>query len=202
MDWLEANTDAYMACQHDADEDVETTHTHIQFTNLKLTDGALEKQRTRHNLGGSKSRLLSRVVKTRELYDEHLLNVYIVKGNVNHHRKSSYDAQAILGYAQKWVPNDALPSTPRGGGKAKSQPYDEYDVMKKDFVKYFEEMSSPRITLDLMRSWTMRWYWKRDGRMPPATSYKRNAASLYVLAVEMSQGCIETAFEELKELWY
>lgn len=90
----------------------------------------------------------------------------------------------------------------RGGGKKPPLPYDEYDVMKKDFVKYYNDLSCPHISLDLMRTWTMRWYWKRDGRMPPATSYKRNAASLYVLATEMSNGSIETAFEELKELWY
>ena len=30
----------------------------------------------------------------------------------------------------------------------------------------------------------MRWYWKRDGRLPNAPSYKRNAASAYLHLVE------------------
>jgi len=71
------------------------------------------------------------------------------------------------------------------GDLADSKKYDEYASLKKDLEKDFERiMMNGVVDLQLIRSWTMHWYWKRDGRLPCAGSYKRNACSLFLYAVE------------------
>jgi len=84
--------------------------------------------------------------------------------------------------------------------------YDEYEYMKKDLEKDFERiMMNGVIDLQLIRSWTMHWYWVRDGRLPPASTYKRNACSLFLYAVErheLTGKPFTVALRELQELWY
>lgn len=196
--WLSANVDDYVIAQHDADEEIKSTHCHIMFVNLKVTNKALDKQRQKHKIDGDISRLLKHVVGTRDLYDTEKLSIYVLKGNRDVLKSTSYSNEFIDKCIESWIEPKKLEKV----NKEKLIKYDEYDELKKDFTDYYNGMNKPHITLDGIRSWTMRWYWKRDGRMPPATSYKRNAASLYVFATELSNGSIDCAFEELKNLWY
>lgn len=203
VDWLKDRVDGYLICQHDADEDVKTTHCHVSFSKMSVTQKMLDKAREKYKINGDVSRLLSKCVNSKMKYDEEKLNVYCIKGDIESVKAASYLPAALEAWAARWVPKADLPNPSRGAVHGDRQPaYDEWDVLKKDFQRYYSEMASPSVTLDSIRTWTMRWYWKRDGRMPPATCYKRNAASLYVYATELSLGSIECAFEELKELWY
>lgn len=199
--WLAANVDHYLIGEHEADDDVKTTHCHVMFTNLVVTNKALDKQRVKHSLNGDVSRLLSRAVGTGELYDEDLLGVYILKGKHDVNKSTSYSEDKIKEWVSAWTPMIKRLDK-KDEVVVKKVKYDEYNELKKDFEEYYNGMNKPHITLDGIRTWTMRWYWKRDGRMPPATSYKRNAASIYVTATELRNGDIECAFEELKNLWY
>lgn len=200
--WLSANVDHYLIGEHEADEDIKTTHCHVMFSNLMVTNKALDKQRIKYELNGDVSRLLSRVVDTREAYDEDKLGVYILKGKEEINKSTSYPDEKIKEWVAAWTPFTKRLQKDPSDKKEKPVKYDEYMELKKDFEKYYEGMNRPHITLDGIRTWTMRWYWKRDGRMPPSTSYKRNAASIYVYAVEMGNGSVDCAFEELKNLWY
>lgn len=208
--WLSANVDNYLIGQHDADDDINTTHTHICFTNLKKTGKALDKQRLAAKLDGQVSRLLKHVVGTRQLYDEEKLNVYILKGQKDVLKATSHSEDMVTKWVEMWIDHktpemqieDDEDDVSESDKKVKAKfKYDEYNHLKSDFETYYMAMNKPIITLDSMRTWTMRWYWKRDGRMPPATAYKRNVASLYVYAVEIGNRNIDAAFEELKSLW-
>lgn len=203
--WLVANADNYLIGQHDADEDINTTHCHISFTNLKKTGKALDKQRLAAKLDGQVSRLLKHVVGTRELYDEEKLNIYILKGNRELLKSTSHSVDVVEQWVSAWVNHSHTVvrkvEEDDDSTVVTSKKYNEYAHIKSDFEAYYMAMNKPIITLDSMRTWVMRWYWKRDGRMPPATAYKRNVASLYVYSVEIGNRCLDAAFEELKNLW-
>lgn len=199
--WLSTNVDNYLIGQHDADEDIKTTHCHVSFTNLRVTNKALDKQRQKHGIDGDVTRLLKFVVGTKERYDEDKLAIYILKGNESINKSTSYSIEKIKEWVAAWTPMIKRPNKDVIE-KTNTAKYDEWTELKKSFEVYYSNMNKPHITLDGIRTWTMRWYWQRDGRTPPPTAYKRNASSLYVFAVELSNGSLDCAFEELKNLWY
>jgi len=203
--WLSTNVDSVLIAQHDADDDIKTTHCHISFTNLAVTCKALDKQRQKHGLDGVNSRMLSHVVGTKTPYSEDKLAVYILKGSRDTLMASSYDSKFIDDAVESWVehtPKEDDNDSVKSVKKTTKKDYDEYEHLRDDFTKYFINADKPHMTLDSLRTWTMRWYWKRDGRMPPATAYKRNASSLYVYFYELKNLPLDCAFEELKNLWY
>lgn len=204
IEWISENAGSYLFAQHDADAKTKSTHVHLSFSNLAKCVKTLDKQRIKHELNGAASVLFSTMKGTKTKYDEGILNTYCLKGDVTKCKKSNYLPQALEAWAGMWVVPKENVVDDKVKNVKKEKEYDEWDVMKKDFFEYYNDIRTPSITLSGVRSWTMRWYWKRDGRMPPATSYKRNAASLYVYAMELSgkEGSVDAAFEELKELWY
>lgn len=122
---------------------------------------------------------------------------YMSKGKLRSKYSKNISPEVEELYRLKW----SEPTT--GTSQSKKKEYDEYDEMKKSFANTHDFTNNIPILLDNVRTWTMSWYWKRDGRLPPATSYKRNASSLYVWANEMRAGYVPNeCWEELKNLWY
>lgn len=127
-------------------------------------------------------------------YDDSLIT-YMSKGKLRPVFNKNIPAIIVDQRTRDWIE-----PTKQGGEK-----YDEYKEMLKDAVKDFDKR---RPNLSEVRSWSMRWYWRRDGRLPNAGCYKRNAASVFLHLTELKQegapreysfGC---ALEEIKNLWY
>lgn len=92
--------------------------------------------------------------------------------------------------------------------KEKKEKFDEWELIKKDFVKEWliddKFQTQQYLTaeyLDLVRRWTMRWYWHKYGRFPIASVYKRNAISLYYMLMETMPQLEELAMNKILD-WY
>jgi len=115
------------------------------------------------------------------------------------------DDEVVQEYTKKWVIHPTAPVVPESDSKKPK--YDEWQHICDDFFK--DDWRNMQINLSLIRSWTMRWYWKRDGRLPNAGCYKRNAASLFLRLAEeremldpLGTKPFSVALEEIKDLWY
>lgn len=81
IDYIEQNTERYLAQQHDADETIKRTHTHVMLVNYKYSKTALEKCLNKNGIIGSDNYgLMKKCVETKKDYDERILSRYILKG--------------------------------------------------------------------------------------------------------------------------
>jgi len=200
-EYLKGHCTSVLGAEHDGTKRV---HCHFMLVDPDCTTQAIQKALNKNGVKGSDMYSLLTVTKEDKVaYDENKLAIYILKGgNKSTVKVSTYSQEQI----DKWISEWVLFCT-RKEEKVKDEKgdYNEWKKIKADWDK----LDNPIATLDAIRTWTMRWYWKRDGRMPHATVYKRNAASLYVYATEQrinlmgtQGGCMDAAFEELKNLWY
>lgn len=79
--------------------------------------------------------------------------------------------------------------------------YDEYSVMKQQFFAEHSELDMRYMNFETIRKWVFHWYWKRDGRVPIPTCYKRNASSL-MMAIGEKINKLEESANEVFNLWY
>ena len=100
---------------------------------------------------------------------------YMSKGKLRPVFSQGISPDIVEEYRLKWIEPTTATSTDE-------EKYDEYKAILKDLEPLYGD--GTRICLDTVRSHVMRWYWKRDGRLPNAPSYKRNAASAYLHLVE------------------
>lgn len=125
---------------------------------------------------------------------------YMTKGVLRPVFVKNFSTAEVEEARSRWVEpkgNDNSPAT--------SQKRDELDIMEEDYLRS-HDINSVIIQLGSIRTWTMAWYWRRYGKLPIVSQYKRNAGSLYLRLVE-EQGRTGTsrfdfALEEIKELWY
>lgn len=175
-------------------------HCHFMLVDPDCTTQAIQKALNKNGIKGSdKYSLLTVTKEDKVAYDKDILGTYMMKGGKNSIMKfSSYGEEVISKWVEEFQNKKEVESK-----KDDKSDYNEWKRIKADWDK----LDNPVANLDVIRTWTMRWYWKRDGRMPHATTYKRNAASLYIYATEqrislLNQGDLDVAFDELKNLWY
>lgn len=179
--------------EHERDDKVKKTHIHLLIIGCSKKDEALRRlaQKTLTDIRMTGNEFWKWSVKedhkTQLANDPLSFITYMAKGKlapkfVNNISPAEVEQRRVL-----WV-DHKVPAAP--------VKYDEYEELKKDLMKHhcYENM-----TLDQVRSWTIHWYWKRDGKMPHISSYKRNACSLYMIAHKHNE---ISAIEEIKNLWY
>lgn len=182
--------------EHEADEKVKKTHIHLLIVDSKVKDEALRRlaQKTRTDIRMSGNEFWKWAVK-----DEHKAKLssdplsfitYMAKGCLAPKYVKNISPDKVEERRTQWVkPTDLAPE----------KKYDEYEELKLALMK---ESHYWNMTLDSMRSWTMRWYWERDGRLPHIGQYKRNAASLYIFAHSYNNNPISPAIDQVRNLWY
>lgn len=187
--------------QHDADAKVSRTHVHILILGCKLKDEALKRRFFKvypvYKEADQKGNEFWKWAEGEYGKPDLSFITYMTKGKLRSKFSKNISPDIEESYREKWSEptTDPLPS--------KRKEYDEYDEMKKSFLQTHDLTNNVPILLDNVRTWTMSWYWKRDGKLPPATAYKRNASSLYVWANEKRAGYVPPeCWEELKNLWY
>ena len=164
--------------EHEADEGCSRTHLHILMVGAQVKEEALKRmfykvhpdENRKGNDLWSWSHDDWKKKNPNKEYDDTLIT-YMAKGKLRPVYVKNIPADIVEKRTREWVEPTSQ----------KSEKYDEYQDMLKDAVKDWENR---RPTLDSIRSWAMRWYWKRDGKLPHATSYKRNAGSVYLQLVE------------------
>jgi len=84
-----------------------------------------------------------------------------------------------------------------------SPKYDEWEVLKKAYDATHDAAMSKAMSLDATRHWTFSWYFRRDGRAPHISNYKRNAISLYLRAqMKKDPESFQIAVSDAINLWY
>jgi len=189
--------DELIVYEHEADEKVKKTHIHLLIIRSQVKDEALRRlaQKTRSDIRMSGNEFWKWAVKEEHksslCSDPYSFITYMSKGKLAPKYVKNISGSKVEEYRSKWVEHTGTPP---------QQKYDEYEALKSDLMK---ESHYWTMTLDRIRTWTMSWYWKRDGRLPNAGCYKRNAASLYLFASSYHSGePLAQHFEELKNLWY
>jgi len=102
--YLDESSVKYIVAQHDADEDIKTTHCHIAV-DYEMTKTALQKAMKAANVSGrDKSSVMEKTLKTKELYDYDKLAVYMSKGSPENFMKSKgTSVEAYTAIAAQWV---------------------------------------------------------------------------------------------------
>lgn len=102
VSWLSTKSDAIVACQHDADDDVKNTHVHVAVLRPCGVEG-IRKQLVKNSLGGEKSSIMQKTLKTRKPYDFYELAKYCVKGDSTTIRHTSLGEQMMKEMQAAWV---------------------------------------------------------------------------------------------------
>lgn len=182
--------------EHEADSKVKKTHVHLLMLGSSVKEEAL-KRLFHKDIKGLKggNDLWSWSHKGCKDPDLQFIT-YMSKGRLHPKFQQNISDEVVEDYRLKW----SEPTTVTQAVK-----YDEYHEMLKDLKIDFQ--SGP-IELDRIRTKVMAWYWHRDGRLPNAGVYKRNAASAYLHFVERreaeapNEASFSCALEKLKNLWY
>jgi len=192
-----------IAYEHEADAECSRTHLHVLMCGSSVKSEALKRQlykllpqehRKGNDLWSWEHDDWKKKNPGKE-YDEGMIT-YMAKGTLRPIFNKNFPADIVEKRTLEWVEPTS---------QDKLEKYDEYKEMLKDAM---EVWMLKRPSLDLIRSWTMRWYWQRDGRLPNAGCYKRNAASVFLHlmeqreAVSPNDNSFSVALEQVKNLWY
>jgi hypothetical protein len=198
--YLEQHCAKYVAAQHDKDEEISRTHVHISIVDLNVTKQSLTKFLNKNDISGSDNfGILTVTQKGKKPYREDLLDEYILKGNkdmvIKYYNTTPEYIQERL---SAWIEPGKL----HPGKKEKNEDLTEWESIKQDAMADLGDMTN--ISLNDVRKWAMRWYWKRSGRLPHSTSYKRNASSIYYMLTLKFEPvrCESTALDEIMEFNY
>lgn len=131
--WLKENTSNYLIGEHEADAKVATTHCHILIAGLKVTREGLRKQIQKYAPGkGQNCTMAKTQEEPRVPYDEELLMDYIIKGNAQQIKATSYNDEKLQASASKWISHEpavsqtnASPSATTVNKKKKSNKYED-----------------------------------------------------------------------------
>jgi len=123
-DYLQESSTRFVACQHDADEEIATTHTHFSI-DWPYSVEALRKQVLKHKLGGKGQYVIMTVTqKGKQPYDYDKLNTYILKGNLATLKKSkALEQDQLTKYVADWV----IPVTKESAKKPDQQ--SQWDII-------------------------------------------------------------------------
>lgn len=102
-EWLKENTLQYIIGEHPADEKVKTTHCHILIEGLKVSREALRKQVIKYSPGQGQNATMAKSQRLKLTYTREHLAKYIVKGNVNHVKSSSFNDVEHARWASLWI---------------------------------------------------------------------------------------------------
>jgi len=128
--WLSEFSNSSLIGQHDADEEIENTHCHIQLKNFKKTIQSIRDHLKIAGLGGRGNyNILTETQKEKKPYDEHLLNIYILKGLHITYKSSSYSSDEIIAYIEKWV-DKVIGSPTTAPTKAKDKTLTHWQIIE------------------------------------------------------------------------
>lgn len=112
--WVKSHTRVCVVGQHDADEDVNQTHCHFMINGLDVTKEGLRKELKKYITDGRKEyALMEKTEQQRLPYDEWILAVYVLKGDMKHHMLGSYTESQVQDIVSAWVVYETKTSEPK-----------------------------------------------------------------------------------------
>ncbi|UBZ25022.1 replication-associated protein [Chicken proventriculitis-associated circular virus 9] len=196
-DYVKEVSQDYLIGEHNADLDDKVTHCHTMLVNCNITIEALRKNIKKNGLTGSEDYAIMTVTHKKKIPYNLQLAVYILKGDNETFIVTSYDIKQINEWVENWK-NYSHRAEPINDGEKKEK-FDNYKELLQEFETNYPMKNRP--SLDHIRTWVMKWHWKKFRRMPNPSAYKRDASSLFMVHTESYSGaCVETAYEEIK-MW-
>jgi len=183
--------------EHEADIQVSQTHVHVLM--LVCTIKAEQFKRMLYDMLPYETRkgnaLWSWSHKDNHNVDKKFIT-YMSNGRLQPKFVKNYPMEEIEELRMQWI------DPPVKGAAETAKVYDEYAEICKAGIEHFYD--KPHFNLDEVRSWTIAWYWRRDGRLPHIGTYKRNACSLFLKLYEVHTitRTLSCGIDEIKNLWY
>jgi len=187
----------FIVYEHEADDKVKKTHLHLLMIGSSVKEEAFKRLYYKHIKDERKGNDLWSWHHKKHPNPDLSFIQYMSKGKLRPVFAKGISPDIVEEYRLKW----SEPTT----STSAVEKYDEYKEILKDLR---ERYTNGPITLDSVRSAVMSWYWHRDGRLPHAGQYKRNAASAYLQFVEWreaeapNEASFYCALEHVKNLWY
>lgn len=184
--------------EHEADSGVSRTHCHILMEGCSVKDDQLRKsfyatlpgEKRKGNELWSWEHKKWRLAHPNEQYSDEML-IYMSKGSVAPKFTKEYSPVLVEERRQQWV--QPIPKA------VESSKYDEYT----ELCKSYDVAVGKPLSFDETRHWVFSWYWRRDGRPPHITSYKRNACGVFIRAHEkVGSDSFQMAITESLNKWY
>jgi len=126
--YLQKHTEGYLASQHDADDEIPRTHTHVMLRNVKVSKQALTKFLNGNDIKGSANfGILTVYPKTKELYNEDRLGVYVLKSKLENIKYYQYHEYQLSNWASQWIDH----KTPQEPVEKKEKEASHWDLIKK-----------------------------------------------------------------------
>jgi len=198
--YLKGHCSKYIAKQHDADEEISRTHVHYSLKDINISKQALTKFLNKLEITGSDNfGILTVHSKTKTPYKENLLDEYVMKGSIDNAVWHGVETEYLQTAVNNWVDYKNQPFVQHK--RPDKENLSEWESIKKEALA---ELTEESIGLDQVRKWLMRRHWKKEGRLPHVTSYKRNACSVYLMLIEKLEPrrCTSTALDEIMEWNY
>jgi len=173
--WLAKNVSGYLVGEHPADEEIKTTHCHIQVEGLKVTVEAMRKEIQKVSGGRGQYVIMSVTQKTRVKYDRDQLATYIIKGNEDHVKETSYTTFEVADWCGRWVDKKA---TNHEEDKSKTI----YDIILKVYKEQAKE-------------------WKLDNNNALQLHIEPSRFNFHILCSELNKARIRTSRNELERAW-
>jgi len=105
--WLSNNVLDYLIGEHPSDDEVKTTHCHILIQGLKVTDEGLRKSLKRCDISGAEYSLMkstkAKPGQPRKPYNLDKLAIYIIKGDKEQVKSSSFMPAQIDTWEKAWI---------------------------------------------------------------------------------------------------
>jgi len=180
--------------QHDKDDTVQTTHCHILMMECEVQAEALKRifKKVLPGLPAKGNEFWK--WESRSVVDDNFLT-YMSKGNLCPVFVKNFTPELIEERRQQWKI-----STPKS---VNPQKYDEWDEVKKSYDAQHDDYTARTMSLEATRCWLFSWYYRRDGRAPHPSNYKRNAISLFIRSQEKKDSeSFQRAISEAVNLWY
>lgn len=191
--WAE-RCEAMAVYEHEADSSVSRTHCHILMLGCDVKAEQF-KRIFRGALPGLNDRKGNDLWMWESKYgtpDDSFLK-YMSKGRLRPKYVKTFSPELVEERRKQWKI-----TIPKTDSPAK---YDEYTVIKQQFFAQHNDSDLKFMNFESVRKWVFHWYYKRDGRVPIPTCYKRNSSSL-MMAIGEKVNRFEEASNEVFNLWY
>lgn len=191
--------------EHPADESVSETHIHVLIMGCEVKQEQLSRiyykflssdERKGNQLWAWEHKKWKANHPGQDYNDEMI--TYMSKGKFDPMYVKGFDNELIALRKSQWVEPVKQADNVL---KSRDKKVDEWDEIQTDFLEKW--LSIDDCNFERVRTWTMSWYWKKYGRLPVTSVYKRNAGSLWCLWNQKHvRGSLHGAFHEIMEKWY
>lgn len=187
--WLKEQTLRHIVAEHEADEEIATTHCHILLEGLKVSDEGLRKQVKKYSPGQGQYAIMKVQQKTRLEYSQAGLAIYMIKGNPLTVKSHSFADETIMEYTLAWLTPDELYEE-KTGTKKEDKDYTLWNITLK-----VRELAKKSLTIKNCRD----EYGDYD--MKTEESVEATLENFQLLCEEMNKHKIRSSRNELERAW-